>query len=230
MKILETSMTGIRIFPLRRARSGGIALALACSIFMMDAAEVTILPKDRTFTELRAGERNPFGQAAAVAEPTAMQEAETEEVHLRRVIGAIKVGGVSGSGPRARVLLGSLILKPGDTLPPLFENQQEVLMISSVSEKEVRLTFLEKDASSEPRQIVIPLRLAPQVSQLLYGEAFEKLANVGPDGRPKIQEVPLKGVQDFLKASEEAGLQNITERKMDMMGELKNDATPETEQ
>jgi len=181
-----------------------------------------MLPSGRTFTELREGERNPFGQQISV-QPQIVEESESEEARLRRIVSSVKISGVSESAGKKRVLLGSMILQVGDILPPLIRGQQESLRVSSIDSERILLAFVERDPGIESRQITIPLEMTPRVNQFLYGEAVEKLMN--PDASADGSEIPVAGVDEFFKGSSDASLQNVTNRKFQMMGEVKDDKT-----
>ncbi len=200
------------------------ASLLAALIGAVDAgAQNALLPQGREPTVLAPGTRNPFGQAVTAQETTVMESTETEEMRLRRILGGIKVGGVSGTPEHLRVLLGSLILKPGDTLPQLVEDQQEVIRVASISGSMVELAFVDKEAGAELRLIRIPIKTPPRVTEMLYGEALERLTSTGSAPPAKGGGLPLKGVQDFLEGSKQAELLNVTERKFELMG-VPNDA------
>jgi hypothetical protein len=182
-----------------------------------------MLPSGRTYSILRDGERNPFGQQITVEQPTVVAETESEEARLRRIIGGVKVSGVSEQSGRRRVLLGSIGLGPGDNLPPLIRGQQEQLRVSAIEENRMVLAFVERDPSIEPRVIIVPLGMEPRVNQFLFGEAFEKLANIGVERTGGERDLPMKGVDDFIKGSNDANLQNVTDRKYEMMGEVSDE-------
>jgi len=185
------------------------------------AAQNVLMPTGRVPIVLQSGVRNPFGQVATAQEPTAIEATETEESRLRRIISFLKVGGVSGSRDNRRVLLGSLILRPGDSLPPLIENQQEVLRVQSINGNSVVLSFVDKETGAEPRLFGIPIRIqTPRVTQMLYGEAVENLGNFGKPARANV--LQLKGVQDFIAGSKAVELLNVTDRKFDLMGGVKD--------
>ncbi|MEI6032697.1 MAG: hypothetical protein WCS65_00270 [Verrucomicrobiae bacterium] len=76
--------------------------------------------------------------------------------------------------------MGSLIIKPGDTLPALISNQSEKLKVESVDKAAITLVFVEKDGSAGARRIRISSSLKPEVSQFLYGEAVEKVTKSLP--------------------------------------------------
>lgn len=205
----------------RRLIGGGLVLLALLAGVRAAPAQSALMPQGRTPIVLPPGARNPFGQLVTAQETAAVVEAtETEEARLRRIIGRVKVGGVSGSADNLRVLLGALIIKQGDTLPPLIERQQEVLRVDSITKDFVSLVFVEKEAGSEGRLIRIPLKIPPRVTAMLYGEAVEKLANIAKPTAAGAVPMPLKGVQDFLDGSKQAELLNVTERKFELMGDV----------
>lgn len=178
-----------------------------------------MLPTDRESIELSSTERNPYSSTVKTDVVGDFQESVSEESRLRRIISLLKVGGLSGSGDNARVLLGSMILKPGLKLPPLVRDQFEELTVKSISPKELLLTFLERDVAVEPRDIVIALQPKPKVGQLLYGESLEKLTNSA-----NIAEIVSPAVSKFLEDSTQVELQNFTTSKVELMG-VSQDAT-----
>jgi len=157
-----------------------------------------------------------------------MEAAETEESRLRRFFGSVKIGGVARSGNKCQILLGSLILKEGQIVPQLFAKQEERIRVASITPKELRLVFVEKEPTADSvREIIIPYGFTPKVSQLLYGEAAQKLGVVNADGKQSDKKVPFKGVEDFLKSSQESDLQNMVDQEFDLMGEVKDAKTRE---
>lgn len=191
------------------------------------SSDSSLLPEGRQRVELRSSERNPFAQQITQeVAPTTTQEGTTEESRLRRIFRAIKIGGASGTSGNKQVLLGSLILKPGTILPPILKNQIESLRVLSVDDTSVVLAFVERTPSVESRQIVLPYRIQPEVTQLMYGEALEKLAKVGPGGKIEAPPLTLPGADAFLKASTEAELRNMADRDVDLMGVVTNAEIP----
>ena len=209
--------------PLLRMPGGTVLLALVSMVFSGTgySTDQELLPGGRQSIVLREGERNPFGQApvALVQEIEEKQVTETEEIRLRKILGSIKVGGRSSHGKSTSLLLGSLILKEGDQLPPLVENQTEILKISTISDKEAVLSFYERDRTAEPRHIIIPLSMKPKVSSLLYGAVVKSLVPTGKDGRPSLEKLKMDNVDVFLKGTRASDLQSLAERQFEMMGE-----------
>jgi len=139
---------------------------------------------------LRTGERNPFTQKAVQYEAiSGAPEPVSEESRLRRILSAVKISGLSGGNGKFQVLLGSLIIKPGDTLPPLIGNQTERLRVTTVDSSSLTLSFIEKDPAADARQIVLRFNTRPEVKQFLSGEAAEMVIQSVAKNPPKMKDV-----------------------------------------
>ncbi|MDX2082249.1 MAG: hypothetical protein SFU53_15805 [Terrimicrobiaceae bacterium] len=204
-----------------------IAFAFLAVISAAPAQQEMPLPSGRTFIELRENERNPFGAQVSVVEPTVVEAAESEEARLRRIIRAMRVSGISGSEGDYRAMIGPLVLRAGDRFPPLLRGQFESIKVVSVDPKEIRLAFVERDPTIDARQIVIPFSLEPTVRQLLFGEAFEAMAEIGPDGGTNLPSLESKGVEEILAGTKESELQSLVERQINFLGEKSNETPPE---
>jgi len=228
-------MKSSRLVPVVKFRTGSLLglllVGAAFPLFLQASSDPTLLPDGRQKMELRPSERNPFAQQIVeeAAPEGNVNEGASEEARLRRILGAVKVGGMSVKGGQHRALVGSLILKPGDTLPPLVKNQFEVLRVVSVDDRSVLLAFVERDSSAGNRQIILPFGMEPEVSQFLFGEAFEELTKVGPTGQIDAPLLTNPGAEDFLKGSKEADLKNIADRDVELMGVV-HDVTPPAKQ
>ncbi len=199
------------------------AFLLLSPLLLRASGDPSLYPDGRQKVELRPTERNPFAQQIAPEVVQANpQEGATEEARLRRILRAMKIGGVSGTPGDRRALLGSLILKPGDIVPQILKNQFEALRVLSVDETAVVLAFVERDSAVSARQIVLPLAIKPGVSQVMVGEAFEELTKVGPSGKIVAPPLTIQGVDDLLKGSREADLRNMADRDVQMMGVITN--------
>lgn len=223
----QASQSFLKKLPMRLPAIAFLVPAFSLPLFALDN---DLLPDGRKTVELRPGERNPFvQQAVPVVEQAETPTAETEESRLRKILRSIKVGGISTTGKKASLLLGSLILKEGALLPTLIENQSETLKVTKISEEEIILTFVEKDPSVEARQIIISTGMNPTVATLLYGEAVNKLVPTEKDGRSSLDNLKFDGLENVFKGAKESELQGLTDRKFDMMGEQKNvsDKTPD---
>lgn len=200
---------------------------LLCLLLIPLSARATsdpsLFPDGRQKVDLRPSERNPFiQQIAPEAAPAAAQEGTTEEARLRRIFRAMKIGAVSGAPGSKQVLLGSLIIKPGRTLPPILKNQFEVLRVLSVDDTSIVLAFVERDRSVAGRQIILPYGIKPEVTQMMFGDAFEKLTQVGPSGKIEAPPLTMQGVEEFLSGSRDADLRNMADREIQMMGVVTN--------
>ncbi len=186
-------------------------------------ADIDVLPSKRETVEVLESDRNPFGLARSPEEPQTIAQAESEESRLRRLLSSAKVAGISGSDENPSALLGSVVLRPGATLPPFFRNQSEKLRVKSVASTEIVLEFVEVRSEIQPREIRIPVALKPRVDQLLVGEIFEKLVTPEVVG-PNAAGLTLPAVEDSLRGSREVSLQNLVERRRELMGTISSDA------
>ncbi|TSA37389.1 MAG: hypothetical protein D4R65_00915 [Verrucomicrobiaceae bacterium] len=153
------------------------------------ASESLLYPDTRKVLDVRANERNPFAQQITDS-PGPTQEGVSEDARLRRILRAMKIGGVSGTPGHRQLLLGSLILKPGVVLPPLISNQAEVLRVVSVDDSSITLEFVEKDPASDARKILLTFGIKPEVRQFMYGEAVEAVTKAGVTAQPELKQAP----------------------------------------
>jgi hypothetical protein len=194
----------------------------AADMRLPDLDRSALEPERRTPTVVREDERNPFGLVSVPAPQTVEIEpiaAETEEMRIRRVLGNMRVSGLTGSPGSYRVLLGSILLREGDEVTKLFTDQAEVLRVQSISEREVVLAFNEKDPNLPPRTIGLGFDLQPRPVSLLVGDLFRKLVPFTSAGAPDLKPLELPDVQAVIEGTKEAGLQSITERSFELMGE-----------
>lgn len=194
----------------------------AADMRLPDLDRSALEPEKREPATVQEGERNPFGLVSLppteVEETTSIQ-AETEEMRLRRVLGNMRVSGVSGSPGAHIVLLGSMHIKEGQWLPKLFADQAERLRVTKVTDREIILSFEEKDASLPPRTIGLGYDLRPRPQSLLPGEIFGKLVPFTPKGAPDLKPLEVPAVKAIAEGAEAAGLQGLTERAFDLLGE-----------
>lgn len=180
-------------------------------------------PGAREEAEVLPGERNPFGLVSGTQGPEGADPVtETEEQKLRRTLGSMRVGGLTGAPGSYRVLLGPVSLREGDVLPRLFSTQAEVLRVEKITEKEMSLVFIEKDTNQPPRVIGLAIDLKPRVNSMMAGEAFNKLVTFGADGQPSMPPLAAPGLQGYMEGVQASQLQSLVDRPFDMMG----DATP----
>lgn len=209
----------------------------AADLRLPDLDRSALEPEKRTPATVLEGERNPFGLVSVPA-PEAVEiepiAAETEEMRLRRILGNLRVSGLTGSPGSYRILLGSLQLGEGDEVPKLFADQGEVLRVQSITEREMVLVFEEKNPELPPRTIGLGFDLTPRPASLLVGDLFRKLVPFTAKGAPDLKPLELPSVQAVVDGAEAAGLQSMTERSFELMGEAsyrkKPDEAPEAEQ
>jgi hypothetical protein len=155
----------------------------AADMRLPDLDRSALVPDKREPATVLEAERNPFGLVSlppTEVQETATIQAETEEERLRRILGNMRVSGMSGSPSAYIVLLGSMQVKEGQRLPKLFADQAELLRVTKVTDREIILSFEEKDASLPPRTIGLGYDLRPRPQSLLPGEIFGKLVPFTP--------------------------------------------------
>jgi len=176
-------------------------------------------PERRLSTEVEVGERNPFGvikPPVVEQERVEIEEVETEEMKIRRVLANTRVSGVAGPPGARTVLLGSLVLQTGQTVPRLFANQAEVLRVAEVTEREVKFVFQDRDASVV-RSFSVAIDLEPRVSSLLYGELLTNTVEFRR-GAPVFDPVQLESVSDLVEVLRSDGPSSFLTRPTLLMG------------
>ena len=179
-------------------------------------------PERREPATVVEGERNPFGLVSLPPEQVEEVEqiaSETEEMRIRRILANMRISGVSGSPGSYRVVLGSMQLKDGEVLPKLFADQAEVLRVQSIGEREIILAFEEKVTGLPARTIGLGYDLTPRPQSLLSGELFKKLVPFTPKGAPDLKPLEVPAVKAIAEGAEKSGLQGLTERSHELMGE-----------
>jgi hypothetical protein len=179
-------------------------------------------PERREPATVVEGERNPFGLVSLPPEEVQEVEqiaSETEEMRIRRILANMRISGVSGSPGSYRVVLGSMQLKDGEVLPKLFADQAEVLRVQSIGEREIILAFEEKVTGLPARTIGLGYDLTPRPQSLLSGELFKKLVPFTPKGAPDLKPLEVPAVKAIAEGAEKSGLQGLTERSHELMGE-----------
>lgn len=184
-------------------------------------------PEKRAPTEVSPGERNPFGLLAVPApeEKEAVKiQIETEEMKMRRILGNMRVTGLSGEVGEYRVLLGSMLLAKGDTVPRLFQNQGEVLQVDDITDRSVVLSFVERKQQNDqpPRTVTLAIDLEPRVRSLLPGELFTSVVKFDERGAQAMPPIKTEGVESILKQFE---TNHLTEALIDHRRALLGDAS-----
>lgn len=197
----------------------------AADLRLPELDRTALLPEMRSPSDVREGERNPFGnvslpppeEEAREAEPT---QVETEEMKIRRILGNMRITGLSGTPGDYAVLLGPLVLRQGEELPRLFNDQAEILRVTSVTDRDVVLTFAEKDPNLPPRTIGLSIDLKPRVHSLLVGDLFAKTVPFDKKGAPDLPYLESPQIKALLEVLEkQQGLESMIERRRELMGE-----------
>ena len=183
-------------------------------------------PEERVPEKVAEGERNPFGMLSVPVpqeEEEVRIEVETEEVKIRRILGNMRVTGVSGRSGSYRVLLGSMQLGPGEIVPRLFANQAERLRVEEITDRQVVLAFIERSQQKDlpPRTIGLGIDLAPRVRSLLPGEVFTNVVTFDEKGSLALAPLKTASVDTIV---EQIKTNNLTEGFTDHRRALLGDA------
>jgi hypothetical protein len=137
------------------------------------AADIGILPSQKIPATVDSGDRNPFATRTPEQENFGEGfDIESEESRIRQIFAGLRVTGrVPASKGAPRVLVGDLILKEGIELPQVIENQTDRLRVTRITDKQVEITWIDEEVAEQPRKLLIPINLDPDVSFLLPGRA-----------------------------------------------------------
>lgn len=205
---------------------------VAADLRLPDLDRSALTPEKRDPTKVTEDERNPFGFVAPVTTgPAAVTETESEEDKLRRILAGMRIAGQT-SGPGANsAMLGPILIREGQNIPRLFADQAEVLRVESISDREVVIVFVDKEApeGKEPRTLNLPVDLAPGVRSVMVGEVFESLVTF--DGARKVNAPPLKfpATDAYIEGvkGKDVELQSLVERSHEFMGSAASPSTQE---
>lgn len=175
-------------------------------------------PERRISTDVSEQERNPFGLVKPPVEEKAKAEeaeTETEEMRIRRVLGNTRVSGISGAPGAYSVLLGGMILHEGDTLPRLFADQAETLRVQSITDREVKFVFADKDPTVV-RTMGVAINLKPNVQSVLYGEVYSEII---PNKSGRLGPLAVPETSAILEHMGTNGYQSLVPRAFQLMGD-----------
>jgi hypothetical protein len=186
-------------------------------------------PGQRRPTDVKPGERNPFG-LLAVPPPEEQEEqvkieVETEEMKIRRILGNMRVTGLAGSPGDYRVVVGSMQLAEGDIVPRLFANQAEVLRVDRISDRQVLLSFVERKQQGQedlpPRTVGLGIDLAPRVRSLLPGELFVNVIKFDEKGAQAMEPLKTEAVETIVRQFKTNGLtEALTDHRRAFLGDI----------
>jgi hypothetical protein len=193
-------------------------------------------PDKRAPTEVKEEDRNPFGLLAVpqVEEKAIQVQVETEEMKIRRVLGNMRISGVSGAEGAISVLVGSMVLTKGEMMPRLFYNQAEQLRVVDVTGNKVVLAFIEGKTQRDlsPRTIELSFDMAPRVRSLMPGELFTNAIKFDEKGAVSMPPLETSAVKSIIDGHNSTGAEALIERRRNVLGEAfgpGNDESPSTQ-
>lgn len=130
-----------------------------------------IKPGDKTSENVKETERNPFAKGDKAVQ-NLDQSGTTEENDIRDRLSKLRVVGVSPGVRGLRVMLGDMVLEPGEDVPQVLPDQSISLRVGNISPRAIELVWVEKKPSGlPPRVLTIPVDLRPYVRSILKGQA-----------------------------------------------------------
>lgn len=192
---------------------------------LRDLDRSALEPQQRTPVEVTRDERNPFGLLSVPPPQEEEQvkiEVETEEMKIRRILGNMRVTGLSGSPGSYRVMLGSMQLARGDMVPRLFANQAERLRVEDITERQIVLTFVERKQQQDlpPRSIGLGIDLTPRVRSLLPGEVFTNVITFDEKGAQSMEPLKTEAVDAIVEQIKTNQLtEALTDHRRAFLGE-----------
>jgi hypothetical protein len=196
----------------------------ALDLRLPDLDRSALEPEKRAPVTVNEDERNPFGLLSVPApeEEEIKIEVETEEMKIRRVLGNMRVSGLSGQPGSYRILLGSMQLSEGDMVPRLFANQAEQLRVEDITDRQLVLAFVERRQQQDlpPRTIGLGIDLTPRVRSLLPGEIFTNVVTFDEKGAQSLEPIPTESVDIVLEQIKTNRLtEALTEHRRAFLGE-----------
>lgn len=123
-----------------------------------------IMPDEKTPELVKATESSPFG---GLVDDKAKDTASGEETKVGDMLRTLPVVGKSS---RNTVLLGDIILRRGQLVPPIVPNQTVQLRVNDITPDHIELVWIEKKSTGlPPRTLTIMTDVSPQVKQRLPG-------------------------------------------------------------
>lgn len=130
-----------------------------------------ILPNQKTSEQVKEGERNPFTKINQNVQ-NLDSSGTTEENDIRDRLAKLRVVGVSPGVRGLRVMLGDMVLEPGEDVPQVLPEQTLSLRVGTISPRAIELVWVEKKPTGLPaRTLTIPVDLRPYVRSILKGQA-----------------------------------------------------------
>lgn len=140
-----------------------------------ESVKYTLLkPDDKTSETVKEGEHNPFVQSDAELR-TQNEKGTNEENQIRERLEKLRVVGVSPGASGMRVMLGDMVLEPGQFVPQILAEQTLMLRVGNITPSAIELVWVEKKPSGLPARVMtIAVDLRPYVRYKLMGQPTEK--------------------------------------------------------
>jgi hypothetical protein len=128
-----------------------------------------VLPDEKTPERVKPEENNPFESAIEAASRNAPED--TEENRVRDVLARLPVVGASiRPDGKMKVMLGDIMLQPGQVVPQVFADQQVKLTVKNITMQSIELAWQEKEATGLPPKVMyIPINMSPEIKYKLLG-------------------------------------------------------------
>ena len=125
-----------------------------------------IMPEEKAPELVKPNEFSPFG---GVVDEKNKDTASGEETKVGDTLRSLPVVGKSSGNC---VLLGDIILRKGEIVPPILPNQTVQLLVRDITPDQIELVWVEKKPTGlNPRTFTINTDVSPQVMQRLPGNA-----------------------------------------------------------
>ncbi len=126
-----------------------------------------ILPEEKAPEMVKVTEQCPFGGVLGDEEK---QSESGEEIRISEMLRSLPVVGKSSA--KKWVMLGDLILRKGDPVPPIIANQSVMLVVHDVTPEYIEMHWVDKKPTGqEARKLVIQTDVTPRVMHRLPGSA-----------------------------------------------------------
>lgn len=139
-----------------------VFLIVGATALAKGQSAIGLLPQDKKPEVVEDSELNPFGIRTKQG-TAAVVVVESEETRVRAALAHMAVGGLTRSYGVTKVLLGSLMVEAGETLPDVIPGQTEKVRVMAVNDNQIELGFVEKDGAVGERKILMGVDLEPVV-------------------------------------------------------------------
>ena len=169
------------------------------------AKPVLILPGDKSSEKVKDDERNPFGKSESEMAGKG-DKGSNEENKIQEQLAHLHASGVAPGENGLRLLLGDMILKEGDIMPPVLKEQTLALRVGQITRQAVQLIWVEKKyVPGMPQRVVtLPIDLRPSIRYVGHGEG------------PKAKE---EKVSEVLKRANAVEIPDATREKLGLISE-----------